>query len=76
MSRSSDLYPEANLQGHAHIVRLRKSGPVFQGEMEIDVSENMTIKEFNEIKKDIKKRINEILSTIIPQIPYVLKHWS
>jgi len=49
---------------YAHIVRLRKSGPVFQGEMEIDVSENMTIKEFNEIKKDIKKRINEIFPEI------------
>ena len=49
---------------YAHIVRLRKSGPVFQGEMEIDVSENMTIKEFNEIKNDIKKRINKIFPEI------------
>ena len=49
---------------YAHIVRLRKSGPVFQGEMEIEVSENMTIKEFNKIKKDIQNRIKEIFPEI------------
>ncbi|UCD14669.1 MAG: cation diffusion facilitator family transporter [Thermoplasmatales archaeon] len=49
---------------YAHIVRLRKSGPVFQGEMEIEVSEDMTIKEFNKIKKDIQNRIKEIFPEI------------
>ncbi|UCF13711.1 MAG: cation diffusion facilitator family transporter [Thermoplasmatales archaeon] len=49
---------------YAHIVRLRKSGPIFQGEMEIEVSEDMTIKEFNKIKKDIQKRIKEIFPEI------------
>jgi cation diffusion facilitator family transporter len=49
---------------YAHIVRLRKSGPIFQGEMEIEVSEDMTVKEFNIIKKDIQKRIREIFPEI------------
>jgi len=48
----------------SHIVRLRKSGPIFQGEMEIEVTEDMTIKEFNEIKINIKNRINEIFPEI------------
>ena len=48
----------------AHIVRLRKSGPIFQGEMEIEVSEEMTIKEFNEIKKKIRSHIKEIFPEI------------
>lgn len=48
----------------SHIVRLRKSGPIFQGEMEIEVNEDMTIKEFNEIKINIKNRINEIFPEI------------
>ena len=30
----------------AHNIKLRKSGPIFQGEMEIEVSEDMTIKDF------------------------------
>jgi divalent metal cation (Fe/Co/Zn/Cd) transporter len=48
----------------SHIVRLRKSGPIFQGEMEIEVKENMTIKEFNNIKINIKNRIKEIFPEI------------
>jgi cation diffusion facilitator family transporter len=48
----------------AHVVRLRKSGPIFQGEMEIEVSEKMTIKEFNQIKKNIEKRITDIFPEI------------
>jgi cation diffusion facilitator family transporter len=48
----------------SHIVRLRKSGPIFQGEIEVEVPDDMTIKEFNEIKKTIKKRINEIFPEI------------
>ena len=49
---------------HAHIVRLRKSGPVFQGEIEIEVSEDMTIKRFNEIKREINKKIKDIFPEI------------
>jgi cation diffusion facilitator family transporter len=48
----------------AHVVRLRKSGPIFQGEMEIEVSEEMTIKEFNQIKKSIQKKIKDIFPEI------------
>jgi len=48
----------------SHIVRLRKSGPIFQGELEIEVPDDMTIKEFNEIKIKIKNRINEIFPEI------------
>ena len=48
----------------AHIVRLRKSGPIFQGELEIKVSEDMTIKEFNEIKRKIRNHIREIFPEI------------
>jgi len=49
---------------YAHILRLRKSGPVFQGELEIEVSEDMKIKEFNKIKGEIQKRIQEIFPEI------------
>jgi len=49
---------------YAHIVRLRKSGPIFQGEMEIEVSEDMKIKEFNETKKNIQNKIKEIFPEI------------
>jgi cation diffusion facilitator family transporter len=49
---------------YAHIVRLRKSGPIFQGEMEIEVSEDMKIKEFNVTKKNIQNKIKEIFPEI------------
>lgn len=49
---------------YAHIVRLRKSGPIFQGEMEIEVPEDMKIKDFNEIKKEIQNQIKEIFPEI------------
>jgi divalent metal cation (Fe/Co/Zn/Cd) transporter len=43
---------------------LRKSGPIFQGEMEVEVSDDMTIKEFNIVKKNIIKRIGNIFPEI------------
>ena len=49
---------------NAHVVRLRKSGPVFQGEMEIEVTEEMTIKEFNKIKEELQTKITEIFPEI------------
>lgn len=49
---------------NAHVVRLRKSGPIFQGEMEIEVSEDMTIKQFNIIKKDVENKIKDIFPEI------------
>ncbi|KYK31833.1 MAG: hypothetical protein AYK22_07730 [Thermoplasmatales archaeon SG8-52-3] len=48
----------------ANIVRLRKSGPIFQGELEIEVSDDMTIKEFNKIKENINNKITEIFPEI------------
>ena len=48
----------------ANIIRLRRSGPIYQGEMELEVSEDMTIKEFNNLKKNIKKRISNIFLEI------------
>jgi divalent metal cation (Fe/Co/Zn/Cd) transporter len=49
---------------NANVVRLRKSGPVFQGEMEIEVTEEMTVKEFIAIKNEIQKRIEDIFPEI------------
>ncbi len=48
----------------ANIVRLRKSGPIFQGELEVEVSDDMTIKEFNRIKENINRKISEIFPEI------------
>ncbi|MBN2603701.1 MAG: cation transporter [Candidatus Thermoplasmatota archaeon] len=41
----------------AHVVRLRRSGPVHQGEVEIKVSCDMTVREFNAIKQKIIKKV-------------------
>ena len=43
----------------AHVVRLRRSGPVAQGEIEIKVSADMSVKELGEISKKIKKLAKE-----------------
>lgn len=39
----------------AHIIRLRRTGPVMQGELEIDVPGDMTVKELYKIRKKIEK---------------------
>jgi cation diffusion facilitator family transporter len=49
---------------NAHIVRLRKSGPIYQGELEIEVSEDMTIKQFNLLKDNIGKKITEVFPEV------------
>jgi len=49
---------------YAHIVRLRKSGPIYQGDLEVEVSDDMTIKEFNKLKEDINKKIREVFPEI------------
>ena len=41
----------------AHVVRLRKSGPIFQGELEIKVKADMSMREVNKIKKEILKLV-------------------
>ena len=60
----SQIAEEVNEIKSAHVVRLRKSGPIYQGELEVDVSENLTIKEFNRIKKEITERIKKIFPEI------------
>jgi cation diffusion facilitator family transporter len=37
----------------ANLIRLRRSGPILQGEIEIKVSGDMTVAELNQIRKDI-----------------------
>ena len=48
----------------AHIVKLRKSGPIFQGELEVEVSDDMKIKDFDIIKKNIVEKIKNIFPEI------------
>jgi cation diffusion facilitator family transporter len=43
----------------AHVVRLRRSGPVAQGEIEIKVSGDMSVKELDEIRKKIQQLVKE-----------------
>jgi cation diffusion facilitator family transporter len=43
----------------AHIVRLRRTGPVIQGELEIEVAGDMTVKELYKIRKSIEKLIKK-----------------
>lgn len=43
----------------AHVVRLRRSGPVAQGEIEIKVASEMSVKELDEIRKKIQKLARE-----------------
>jgi len=43
----------------AHVVRLRRSGPVAQGEIEIKVDSAMSVKELDEIRKKIQKLARE-----------------
>jgi cation diffusion facilitator family transporter len=52
-----DLAEEVDGVKSAHIVRLRRTGPVMQGELEIDVPGNMTVKELYKIRKKIEKRV-------------------
>ena len=48
----------------AHVIRLRRSGPIYQGEIEIKVPDNLTIKEFNDIKSKIKKKVKDIFPEV------------
>ncbi len=43
----------------AHVVRLRRAGPVHQGEIEIKVSCDMTVREFNAIKQKLLKKVQD-----------------
>jgi cation diffusion facilitator family transporter len=57
----------------AHVVRLRRSGPVAQGEIEIKVSADMSVKELDEIRKMIqqlaKERYPDIERLTVTAIP-------
>lgn len=44
---------------HAHIVRLRRAGPVIQGELEIELPENLTIKDLDRIKSDLHQELEK-----------------
>ncbi len=44
---------------NAHIVRLRRTGPVMQGELEIFVAGDMTVKELYKIRKKIEKLVKK-----------------
>ena len=48
----------------AHVVRLRQSGPVIQGELEIEIPQSLSIKEFNSIKSEIRKKVKEVFPEI------------
>lgn len=48
----------------AHIIRLRRAGPILQGEIEIEVQEDMSIKEVNKIRLDIQRKANEKFTDI------------
>ncbi len=48
----------------AHIIRLRRAGPVLQGEIEIEVQEDMSIREVNKIRLDIQRVAKEKFTDI------------
>jgi cation diffusion facilitator family transporter len=52
-----DVAEEINGVKTAHIIRLRRTGPVMQGELEIDVPGNMTVKELYKLRKEIEKKV-------------------
>ena len=51
-----DIAEEIEGVKSAHIVRLRRTGPVMQGELEIDVPGDMTVKELYKLRKKIEKK--------------------
>jgi cation diffusion facilitator family transporter len=58
----------------SHILRLRRSGPVYQGEMVIEVPAITTISEVDEIKhliqEEVKNTIPDLQSLIITAVPF------
>jgi cation diffusion facilitator family transporter len=48
----------------AHLIRLRKSGPIYQGEIEIKVSYDLTIRDFNKIKNKIINKVQSVFPEI------------
>ena len=58
------LAEEVEGVGAANIVRLRRSGPVLLGELEIKVSGDIKVKELHKIKSKISKKIKEKFSDV------------
>lgn len=58
----------------AHVVRLRRTGPVIQGELEIAVSGDMTVSELNRIQSEIirvsTEKISELERLTITVVPF------
>jgi cation diffusion facilitator family transporter len=52
-----DLAEEEKSVKSAHIIRLRRMGPILHGELEIDVPGDMTVKELYKLRKRIEKRV-------------------
>jgi cation diffusion facilitator family transporter len=48
----------------AHLIRLRKSGPIYLGEIEINVSSDLNIREFNKIKNKIINKVRSIFPEV------------
>lgn len=48
----------------AHVVRLRRTGPVFFGEVEVSVSRSMTVEEFEAIRAQITEQTKEKMPEI------------
>ncbi len=48
----------------ARIARLRQSGPFYMGELDIEVDEDMTIKEIEKIKKELHKQLKKDIADI------------
>ncbi len=56
-----DIAQEIEGVRSAHIIRLRRTGPVMQGELEIDVSGDMTVKELYKIRIEIDRRARSLV---------------
>ena len=48
----------------AYLIRLRKSGPIYQGELEIRVSFDLTIKDFDKAKNKIIKKVKSVFPEV------------
>jgi cation diffusion facilitator family transporter len=48
----------------AHLIRLRKSGPVYLGELEIRVSLDLKIKDFNKVKNNIIGKVQSVFPEV------------
>jgi cation diffusion facilitator family transporter len=55
---------ECNYVEHAKVVRLRRSGPIYQGELEIKVHGELKVKDLNKIKKIILKKVKDTFPEI------------